>query len=130
MSAAIACSDFLQTSGKLPASLTMPPFWPPMPSAQVLQAFLLRIACQSFHTPPIWRDFLRAYRMARHPPPLRRRFIDNVCHLQGCLWFAQRTTVSLHGDAEYWGMLRKPQPPTMTLISFLPIAAAPRPPHA
>src|SRR5437868_14276288 len=69
MSAAIACSDFLQTSGKLPASLTMPPFWPPMPSAQVLQAFLLRIASHSFHRPPIRRDLLSADRMARHPPP-------------------------------------------------------------
>ena len=39
MSAAIAWSDFLQTSGKWPASLTIPPRWPPMPSAQVLQAF-------------------------------------------------------------------------------------------
>src|SRR5690606_40295179 len=28
MSAAIACTDFLQTSGNRPASLTMPPFWP------------------------------------------------------------------------------------------------------
>ena len=44
MSATIACRLFLQTSGKWPSSLTMPPRWPPMPSAQVLQAFFERIA--------------------------------------------------------------------------------------
>ncbi len=44
MSEAIAWNDFLQTSGKWPASLTMPPNWPPMPTAQVLQVFLERIA--------------------------------------------------------------------------------------
>jgi hypothetical protein len=44
MSDAIACSDFLQTSGKRPCSLTMPPRCPPMPSAQVLQALRLRMA--------------------------------------------------------------------------------------
>ena len=44
MSEAIAWKDFLQTSGKWPPSLTMPPSWPPMPTAQVLQAFLLRMA--------------------------------------------------------------------------------------
>ena len=47
MSAAMACSDFLQTSGKCPASLTMPPACPPMPSAQVLQAFFERMAFHS-----------------------------------------------------------------------------------
>jgi hypothetical protein len=51
MSAAMACSDFLQTSGKCPASLTIPPIWPPMPSAHVLQAFLLRIARHSANHP-------------------------------------------------------------------------------
>ena len=48
MSATIACRLFLQTSGKWPSSLTMPPRWPPMPSAQVLQAFFERMAFHSF----------------------------------------------------------------------------------
>jgi hypothetical protein len=52
MSATIAWNDFLQTSGKCPASLTMPPDWPPMPTAQVLQAFFDRIAFQRAHRPP------------------------------------------------------------------------------
>ena len=51
MSATIAWSDFLQTSGQWPTSLRMPPAWPPMPRAQVLQAFLARIACQSRRQP-------------------------------------------------------------------------------
>ena len=48
MSAAIACRDLLADLGKWPSSLTMPPRCPPMPSAQVLQAFLERMAFQSF----------------------------------------------------------------------------------
>ena len=48
---------FLQTSGKWPSSLTMPPRWPPMPSAQVLQAFFERIARQSLSMPPASRAF-------------------------------------------------------------------------
>ncbi len=44
MSADIAWIDFLQTSGKWPFSLTMPPSCPPMPRAQVLQAFFERRA--------------------------------------------------------------------------------------
>ncbi len=51
MSETIAWNDFLQTSGKWPASLTIPPNWPPMPTAQVLQVFLDRIAFQNFHIP-------------------------------------------------------------------------------
>ena len=47
MSATIACSDFLHTSGQCPASLRMPPACPPMPSAHVLQAFFERIAFHS-----------------------------------------------------------------------------------
>ena len=39
---ACACTDFLQTSGKCPASFTMPPRCPPMPSAHVLHAFFDR----------------------------------------------------------------------------------------
>ncbi len=39
MSPAWAWMLFLQTSGKWPASLRMPPFAPPMPRAQVLHAF-------------------------------------------------------------------------------------------
>lgn len=50
---------FLQTSGNDPASLTMPPFWPPMPNAQVLQAFLDLIACHIFQKPPISRALRR-----------------------------------------------------------------------
>ena len=57
MSATIAWNDFLHTSGKGPASFTIPPDCPPIPSAQVLQAFFERIACQSFHKPPASRDF-------------------------------------------------------------------------
>ena len=38
MSPAWACTDFLHTSGKWPASFTMPPCCPPMPSAHVLHA--------------------------------------------------------------------------------------------
>src|SRR5436190_5694428 len=68
ISAAMACNDFLQTSGNLPSSLTMPPFCPPMPSAQVLQAFLLRIAFQSLTTPPTSRALLSVYLMACQPP--------------------------------------------------------------
>ena len=58
MSATIAWNDFLQTSGKWPASFTMPPAWPPMPSAQVLHAFFERMAFQNFQSPPASRDFL------------------------------------------------------------------------
>ena len=58
MSETMACSDFLQTSGKWPASLTMPPAWPPMPSAHVLQALRERIARHSFKIPPAWRALL------------------------------------------------------------------------
>src|SRR5204863_3476062 len=74
ISAAIACNDFLQTSGKWPASLTMPPFWPPMPSAQVLQAFLARIA---FHnrSQPTRLAMRKVYLIAAQPPPLVMRFI-------------------------------------------------------
>ena len=42
-----------------------------MPSAHVLQAFLLRIARQSFQKPPISRDFFHEYKIARQPPPGR-----------------------------------------------------------
>ena len=59
MSATIAWNDFLQTSGKWPASLTMPPDWPPMPTAQVLHAFFERIAFQRAHSPPASRAFLK-----------------------------------------------------------------------
>ncbi len=51
MSEAIAWNDFLQTSGKCPPSLTIPPNCPPMPSAQVLQVFRDRRALQSLVQP-------------------------------------------------------------------------------
>lgn len=51
MSPAWAWTLFLQTSGKWPASLTMPPRAPPMPTAQVLQAFFDRMRTQSFQSP-------------------------------------------------------------------------------
>src|SRR4051794_30205818 len=70
ISAAMACNDFLQTSGKWPASLTMPPAWPPIPSAHVLQAFLLRIARQSLSKPPTSRALRRVYQTAGQPPPV------------------------------------------------------------
>jgi len=70
MSATIAWNDFLQTSGKWPASLTIPPAWPPMPRAQVLHAFLERMAFQNFHRPPASRAFLNVYKTARNPPPV------------------------------------------------------------
>ncbi|MCE9525787.1 MAG: hypothetical protein K8R36_07005 [Planctomycetales bacterium] len=69
MSEAIACNDFLQTSGQLPASFVIPPFCPPIPSAQVLHAFLLRIAFHIAQKPPEALAFLNVYQMARHPPP-------------------------------------------------------------
>src|SRR6476660_5520725 len=69
MSATIACRLFLQTSGKCPSSLTMPPRWPPMPSAHVLQAFLLRMARHSLRTPPASRAFFQVYQTAGQPPP-------------------------------------------------------------
>src|SRR4030095_3593040 len=77
MSATMAWSDFLQVSGKLPASLTIPPFWPPMPSAQVLQAFLLRMDFQKPHGPPIDGSVVGWERRACQPPPLVSRFIEN-----------------------------------------------------
>ena len=42
MSPAWACTDFLQTSGNRPASFTIPPRCPPMPTAQVLHALRVR----------------------------------------------------------------------------------------
>src|SRR5689334_14524697 len=74
MSATIACSDFLHTSGQCPASLRMPPACPPMPSAQVLQAFFERIAFHSCHQ-PTRLAMRRVYRIAAQPPPLFIRFI-------------------------------------------------------
>ena len=53
MSATIAWNDFLQTSGKWPASFRMPPAWPPMPTAQVLHAFLADMAFQRRHQPTL-----------------------------------------------------------------------------
>src|SRR5262245_5141369 len=75
MSAIIAWRDFLQTSGKWPPSLTMPPACPPMPRAQVLQAFFVRIAFQSFHSPPTSRALRKVYQTAGQPPPRFTCFI-------------------------------------------------------
>jgi hypothetical protein len=60
---------FFADLGKCPASLTMPPACPPIPSAQVLQAFFERMAFQSFQMPPASRALDQVYRIARHPPP-------------------------------------------------------------
>src|SRR5688572_22268469 len=76
MSATIAWNDFLQTSGQCPNSFRMPPAWPPMPSAQVLQAFLLRMACHS-HRQPTRFAIRSVYLMAAHPPPLVIRFMGS-----------------------------------------------------
>jgi hypothetical protein len=88
MSAAMACSDFLQTSGKWPASFTIPPIWPPMPRAQVLQAFLLRIARHSDIHPTRFA-VSSVYAMAFHPPAdvmgfiwCRRIIIRSPCRPQ------------------------------------------------
>src|SRR5262249_30238857 len=72
ISATIACSDFLQTSGKCPASFTIPPLWPPMPNAQVLQAFFDRIAFHSRQKPGLPRLGKRISN--RRPSPARFRF--------------------------------------------------------
>src|SRR5579884_2535970 len=74
MSATIACSDFLHTSGQCPASLRMPPACPPMPKAHVLQAFFARIAFHSCHQPTRWA-MRNVYRIAAQPPPLFIRFM-------------------------------------------------------
>src|SRR6185295_1385399 len=75
MSEAIACNDFLQTSGKLPASFVIPPFWPPIPSAHVSPAFFLRIAFHIAQKPPEDLAFLSVYQIARQPPPEVSRFM-------------------------------------------------------
>src|SRR5262249_50815202 len=63
-----AWSDFLQTSGQWPISLRMPPCWPPVPRAQVLQALRERSACHSRRKPT--RQAMRSvYSTAAQPPP-------------------------------------------------------------
>src|SRR5271166_5375778 len=74
MSATMACKDFLQTSGQWPISLRMPPAWPPMPRAQVLQVFLARIAFHSCHQ-PTRLAMRRVYLIAAQPPPRFIRFM-------------------------------------------------------
>jgi hypothetical protein len=73
MSEAIAWKDFLQTSGKWPPSLTIPPSWPPIPTAHVLHVFFVRMAFHMLRQPTRDASF-RLYRMACQPPPLRARF--------------------------------------------------------
>ena len=68
MSAAIAWTDFLQNSGNFPASFTIPPRSPPMPSAQVLQVFGERIDFHIARKPPARNDFVSTYRIERKPP--------------------------------------------------------------
>ncbi len=50
---------FLQTSGNIPFSLTIPPFCPPIPSAHVLHAFFDRSAWYIRRTPPVARACLK-----------------------------------------------------------------------
>ena len=49
--------DFLFSLGKWPASFTMPPRWPPIPTAQVLQAFWERMAFQNRSQPTLLAIF-------------------------------------------------------------------------
>src|SRR5579872_7335044 len=77
MSETMACNDFLQTSGKCPPSLTMPPIWPPIPRAHVLQAFLLRIARHN-GIQPTRLAIRNVYRMAFQPPPDFMGFIIKI----------------------------------------------------
>src|SRR5262245_30341549 len=53
----------------------MPPSWPPIPSAQVLQVFLLRMAFHSFHQ-PTRLAMRRVYCTAFQPPPDFSAFIS------------------------------------------------------
>jgi hypothetical protein len=57
MSAACAWTDFLQTSGNVPASFRMPPRWPPMPTAHVLQVLLVASRFVIAAIPPASRPF-------------------------------------------------------------------------
>jgi uncharacterized membrane protein YeiH len=77
MSAACAWTDFLQTSGKWPASFTIPPCWPPIPSAHVLQALLLRRRLYSA-TVPTERPFASTYFIAANPPAAFTRGVTIV----------------------------------------------------
>ncbi len=70
MSATIAWSDFLQTSGKWPASLTMPPRCPPMPSAQVLQAFFGAHRLPELADAARFATFAEGVESAGQPPPV------------------------------------------------------------
>lgn len=47
----------------------MPPRWPPVPNAQVLQVFFERTAVTSFRM-PIFLALLSAYRIECQPPPV------------------------------------------------------------
>src|SRR5262249_20388902 len=67
-----AWTDLLQTAGNSPASLVMPPFWPPMPSPQALQAFL-DVSALAVRTRPALRAVSSAYSTFFAPPPTVRR---------------------------------------------------------
>ncbi len=77
----------------------MPPRWPPMPSAQVLQAFFERMALHSLKMPPASRAFRQVYKTAGQPPPDFNFFmydlvlskgseslIECKCCLASCEW--------------------------------------------
>ena len=75
MSATMAWNDFLQTSGQCPASLRMPPFCPPMPSAQVLQALRLVMARHRLRQ-PTRRAIRNEYQTAAEPPRFFARMVE------------------------------------------------------
>ncbi len=84
-SAAIACTDFLQNSGKWPVSLCIPPACPPMPRAQVLQAFFEAMRRQKSSGPVATpNDFSSVYRIAAQPPPERIPAIQVILYVDGC----------------------------------------------
>src|ERR1700704_3198571 len=100
MSETIACRLFLQTSGKWPSSLTMPPRWPPMPSAQVLQAFLERMARHSLRMPPASRAFFQVYQTAGQPPPALSFLIAICYHAKALRRKGRKTNVINHKGHE------------------------------
>ncbi len=63
-----ACTLLLQTEGKSPCSLVMPPNCPPMPKPQALQVFLARNAFAE-SAKPIRLTVCSVYRIFFAPPP-------------------------------------------------------------
>ena len=68
MSEAWATMDLLHTAGNNPFSSRIPPFCPPIPKAQLLQAFLVYRARSMGQIPPARPDVLSEYRSAPQPP--------------------------------------------------------------